>query len=115
MIDDEMKTLIYMVQMLDYEGYEVRQAESGEQGFQTAVAWQPDVIVCDMVMPGMDGLDVLKALRDHQPSIRTPVIFMSALVDKEVVEESMQMGAVNYLLKPFPVGDLLTVIELSLT
>jgi CheY-like chemotaxis protein len=112
-IDDEMKTLIYMVQMLDYEGYEVRQAESGEEGFEVTLDWRPDLIVCDMIMPGMSGLDLLRTLRRNH--IETPVIFMSATVDKELVAESMQTGAVNYLLKPFPVGNLLAVIDLSLS
>lgn len=113
-IDDDMKSLANVLQMLEYEGFDVMQAENGKEGLALVYANQPDIVVSDVMMPELDGIGVLSALRSDPRSAQLPVVLISGHAETEIAKKSMELNAVSYLVKPFPVGDLLTVIRLAL-
>ena len=79
--------------------------------FRSAIRFQPDIIVCDIMMPKLDGYDVLKALSQHPKTKRLPFIFVSAKTDRNDVRRGMNLGADDYLTKPFEEDDLIHAIE----
>lgn len=113
-IDDEIEKLVYVLQMLEYEGFGIFQARTGAEGVALAQAQQPDIVLCDVMMPYMDGVAVIKALREDQTTQRIPVILMSGLDETELARKTMSLSGVSYLVKPFVIGDLLTLIRLSI-
>lgn len=85
------------------------EAESGEQALRLCAQLQPDVVLMDLVMPGMDGADTTAALRRQQPSVR--VIALTSFRDDELVQRVIQAGATGYLLKNVSAGELATAIR----
>jgi DNA-binding response OmpR family regulator len=82
-------------------GFEVESCESGEDGLAKAQEFQPDLILLDVMMPGMDGPMTLRELRKIPEFGETPVIFMTAKVQTHEIEEYAGMGAIGVLTKPF--------------
>jgi len=101
-IDDDndiLSIIKYAVSSL--EGVTVYTADEGQKGVDTALKENPDLIVLDVMMPGMDGLSVYKALR-LLPSFRAvPIVFLTAKVQEKEIEEYISLGAVGVLTKPF--------------
>ena len=108
-VDDEALTLRTIGRALQAEGYEVTVASSGEEGVQAFTADHTDLALVDVVLPGIDGIEVLRQIRKVNPG--TIVLMMSAyhMVDRAV--ESMKLGAYDYLIKPFHITDLLNTIQ----
>jgi two-component system, NtrC family, response regulator AtoC len=108
-VDDEALTLRTIGRALQAEGYEVTVASSGEEGVQAFSADHTDLALVDVVLPGIDGIEVLRQIRRVNPG--TIVLMMSAyhMVDRAV--ESMKLGAYDYLIKPFHITDLLNTIQ----
>jgi len=103
--DDEMIRAI-TVSRLEREGYEVSIAEDGVQAL-AQLAKQPfDLILLDVMMPNMNGLEVLEHLQKHNEWKDIPVIMLTAVGDKSQVVKCLQLGADNYLVKPFQIHDL---------
>ncbi len=113
-IEDEIPLLEEIADWLYFEGYEVKTAKNGRQGLELAVDWEPDLILSDIMMPLMDGKQLLKALREQDLNFSTPFLFMSALSDKDDIREGMNMGADDYITKPFTRKDLLNAISTRL-
>jgi two-component system, OmpR family, response regulator len=82
-------------------GFSVKTCDSGEEVAAAAVVFQPDLVVLDIMMPGMDGLEALRALREIDAFKETPVIFMTAKVMKDEQEQYRQLGATDVIIKPF--------------
>jgi len=82
-------------------GFEVDAAESGEEALRKAEAWKPDLILLDVMMPGMDGPTTFQALRKSDRGASIPVIFMTAKVQSHEVDRYKAMGALGVLRKPF--------------
>jgi two-component system, OmpR family, response regulator len=82
-------------------GMTVIEAASGVEGIRKARDEEPDVILLDMMMPAMDGLETLSALRSQSPTARTPVIFLTAKAGRDQVERLTSLGAAGVLFKPF--------------
>lgn len=112
-IDDEIHKLGFVLQMLEYEGFDVLQAQSGAEGLTLAQDAAPQLVLCDVMMPEMDGFGVTHALRADARTADTPVILMSGMDETELARKSMELNGVSYLVKPFAVGDLLTLIKIS--
>jgi len=93
------------------EGYEVFEAVDGNEGVRLACEELPDLILCDIMMPGRDGYEVLQAVRVNRPTATTPFIFLTAKGEKPDVRAGMNLGADDYLVKPTPRTDLLEAIE----
>ena len=113
-IDDDHAVRVDLVDLLETEGFEVLSAENGRQGVQIARRSLPDLIICDIMMPELDGYGVLAELRRDAAAATIPFIFLTALADRSDVRQGMNRGADDYLVKPFPRSELLTAIATRL-
>ncbi|HEU4580350.1 MAG TPA: sigma-54 dependent transcriptional regulator [Polyangiaceae bacterium] len=113
-IDDDTELLDNVNQLLTEEGFEVIMASTGADGVALARARSPDIIVCDVGMPAMDGYSVLGAIRSHAPTRGTPFIFLTARADREGLRAGMNLGADDYVTKPFIMGELLEAVRARL-
>ncbi|MFN8373561.1 MAG: response regulator [Anaerolineae bacterium] len=114
-IEDEDPLREGVVEMLSYEGFEVLGAPNGEQGLNLARHHLPDVIVCDIMMPGhYKGFDVLAELRKDRITALIPFIFLTARTDRMDQRQGMELGADDYLTKPFKIAELLSAINTRL-
>jgi CheY-like chemotaxis protein len=109
-IEDEKSVREHLLDLLEAENFEVVAAANGRIGLNMAMSEYPDLILCDMIMPELDGYGVLTALR-QEPSISTiPFIFLTANSAKSDFRQGMNMGADDYLTKPFTRAELLSAI-----
>ncbi|MBN9390304.1 MAG: response regulator [Chloroflexi bacterium] len=99
-IEDEEDSRELVSMILKREGYEIFEAGSGFSGIQAAFEVEPDLIICDIMMPEIDGYQVLQALRQETRTMTIPFIFLSAKTDKRDVRRGMELGADDYLTKP---------------
>lgn len=113
-IDDNMQLRENTEALLELAGYQVKTAASGREGVNLAQKFNPDLILCDIMMPHMDGYDVLKEVRSKENSAGTPFIFLTALAQKDEVRKGMNMGADDYITKPFEDDELIDAIECRL-
>ncbi|WP_300522928.1 response regulator [Aminiphilus sp.] len=115
LIEDEGELLANVGDLLELEGYTVLKAASGEEGIRLAKAALPDLIVCDILMPGVDGYGVLKTLRDSPATADIPFIFLTARARAADVRSGMERGADDYVTKPFSGETLLRAVAARLT
>ncbi len=113
-IDDDAELLDNVNQLLTEEGFEVVMASTGADGVALAKARSPDIIVCDVGMPGMNGYEVLGAIRGHAPTRGTPFVFLTARADREGLRAGMNLGADDYVTKPFILSELLEAVQARL-
>jgi signal transduction histidine kinase len=106
-IEDEPVIRKQMAQNLRFEGFETLEAENGRLGAATAISSPPDLIICDIMMPDLDGFGVLQALRDNPRTAMIPFIFLTALVESHDLRHGMDEGADDYLTKPYQPAALL--------
>ena len=97
-IDDEQEVRLMISNFLSIKGYNVMTAGTGEEAFLKIVSTKPQLVLCDIRMPGMDGLMVLKKILAMDSSIK--VVMLSAIQDEDVVAEAFKEGASDYLVKP---------------
>ena len=83
------------------EGYEVKVSSDGESGVKTAIEWRPDIILLDIMLPKMDGFDVLEELKNHAETKSIPVIMWTNKSDSTEAERAKKMGATEYLVKVY--------------
>ena len=100
--------------LLRYYDYEPIAAENGRQGIETARREKPDLILCDVMMPELDGHAVLQALQSEASLARIPFIFLTAKGEKDDLRSGMNLGADDYLTKPVANADLVRAIETRL-
>lgn len=100
--------------MLQLEGYSVVSAENGRIGLEMARQEKPDLILCDVMMPELDGYGVVQALREDADFSATPFIFLTARSDRSDVRIGMNFGADDYLTKPVVRDDLLAAVQVRL-
>jgi two-component system OmpR family response regulator len=98
--DPDIQAIALMV-LDSISGFAVEPCSSGREAVSKAVAFAPDLILLDVMMPGMDGPETLKALRQFPELQQTPVVFMTAKVQPQEVEEYLALGAVGVIAKPF--------------
>ena len=108
-IDDEELTLRTISRGLRQDGFEVFTALSGEDGLKLFQVEKPDIILLDIVLPGIDGVEVLRQIK--QANATAIVIMMSAYHLVERAVEAMKLGAFDYLVKPFPLDDMMTTLH----
>ncbi|MBW1837083.1 MAG: sigma-54-dependent Fis family transcriptional regulator [Deltaproteobacteria bacterium] len=108
-IDDDDPLRRSFHKLLTEEGYQVKSAAAGEAGLDMIQKEIPDLVVLDMRLPGMNGLETFQAIQEIEP--RLPVIIMTAYGTTEIAIEATRMGAFDYILKPFDIPDMLTVIQ----
>ena len=110
-IDDELALLESMMDILELSGYETITADSGRAGIDRIKTGRPQLVLCDLMMPGMDGFAVLSAAQADVNTAHIPVIVVSAKSDPETVQRGLDSGAVGFLSKPFNLNELLSLVE----
>jgi DNA-binding response OmpR family regulator len=113
-IEDEAPTRDKIVTVLKYEDYEVIDAPNGREGVISARENRPDLIICDVLMPDMNGYGALAALRDDPDTSVIPVIFLTAAASRADMRKGMEMGADDYITKPYTVEELLAAVRTRL-
>ncbi|HEY0612550.1 MAG TPA: response regulator [Chitinophaga sp.] len=98
-------------EILDLAGYKVLTAENGKTGVELALEHKPDLVICDIMMPVLDGYGVLHMLQRNDEMRDTPFIFLTAKTERSDFRKGMEMGADDYITKPFSGTDLLHAIE----
>jgi CRP-like cAMP-binding protein/CheY-like chemotaxis protein len=97
-------------ELLELAGYAVRTAENGKSGVELALATKPDLVVCDIMMPVLDGYGVLHIFNQNPQLAGVPFIFLTAKTERPDVRKGMELGADDYLTKPFEESELLNAI-----
>jgi DNA-binding NarL/FixJ family response regulator len=110
-IEDEPEMRRNLTTILRLEKFQALAAENGRVGLDLARAEKPDVILCDVMMPELDGYGVIAALRGNPDTASTPFIFLTAKGEKPDVRAGMNLGADDYLTKPVAKADLLSAIR----
>jgi two-component system sensor histidine kinase/response regulator len=100
-VDDTLENLRLLGNMLGEEGYEVRPVSSGRQALQAVEHDPPDLVLLDVNMPGMDGYEVCRQLRDKAALKDVPVIFLTAWTDRAYMVKAFEVGGADYVTKPF--------------
>ncbi len=113
-IEDQPDMLSSIATILEMEDYAVLKADNGRAGLTLAQEEKPDLILCDVMMPGMDGHAVLHTLRKDRSICGTPFIFLTARGEKPDIRSGMELGADDYLTKPASVPELLGAIRARL-
>lgn len=113
-IEDEAKMRRNLLTILEMEQFEAVGAENGRLGLNAAQQDLPDLILCDVMMPEMDGYQVLEALRASRQTAEIPFIFLTARGEKHELRYGMNLGADDYLCKPCPAEELLAAIHARL-
>jgi len=111
-VDDDDQLRKSFEKLLREEGYEVHGAASGEAGIRIVEDTVPDLVVVDVRLPGMNGLETFKAIKELEPKL--PVIIMTAYGSTETAIEATRQGAFDYVLKPFDVSEILRIIKQAL-
>ena len=113
-IEDEQALLNEVSEWLTLEGYEVVTAADGLEGVNAAVRHLPDLIICDIMMPGLDGYGVLQDIRANSLTQGTPFIFTTARVTHDDIRQGMNLGADDYITKPYTNHELIQAVEARL-
>jgi DNA-binding response OmpR family regulator len=107
-VDDEPDILLMLRMSLEDEGHEVVMAPDGAAGLERVAEHGPDLIVCDVMMPVLDGWGVLDGLRER--GVTTPVIMLSAKTEPSDIDKAMTLGATEYVTKPFDLDKLIALV-----
>ncbi len=110
-VDDELAIRRFLRVSLEAHGHTVFEAASGEQALATVLSVRPDLVILDLGLPGMDGIEVTRRLREWT---QTPIIILSVREDEADKVAALDLGADDYLTKPFGVGELLARIRAAL-
>lgn len=110
-IEDDINIRESITDLLRIKNYAITQANDGKEGLHYAKKINPDLILCDIMMPGIDGYEVLKRLRMKKETANIPFIFLSAKSQMTEIREGMNLGADDYLAKPFKAKDLFSAVE----
>src|SRR5450759_3105938 len=109
-IDDDRDMVKVIRVMLKVKGIQTVEAFSGLSGYAMVKREQPDIVLLDIMMPDIDGFEVLRKLRLDKETERIPIIFVSARAGREHVERGLSLGAQGYMTKPFKPDDLIAKI-----
>jgi CheY-like chemotaxis protein len=109
-IDDKEEIRTLIIAVLGNYGFNVIEADNGRMGVQMLREQMPDLVVCDINMPGMDGYETLDAVRESSSTAPIPVILMTGLVSRDGFRRGMVCGADDYLVKPFTTDELIEAV-----
>ncbi len=111
-VDDEPGVLEFLEELVASRGHEVETAGSGQEAVAKARAWSPHLMLLDVRMPGMDGIEALVKIREFSPDL--PVLMMTAVKEEEVARQAMDLGAFDYITKPVSLDRLEMLMETKL-
>jgi DNA-binding response OmpR family regulator len=112
-VEDHHDTSFMLCRLLKMEGYEVEHAMDGVVGYSTAASDHPDLIVTDIQMPRMNGIDMIKKIREEDELRDTPIIVMSAY-GKRMIDDALDAGADDFVEKPIDFDKFLTTVKARL-
>ncbi len=110
LIEDNIDILQNLAEYLELEGYHVYSTNNGDRGIEMALEFMPDLIICDMPRPGIDGYEVLRVLMDNLDTTKIPFIFCTTMSEKINRADAIESGADDYIIKPF---ELETILEMA--
>jgi serine/threonine protein kinase/ActR/RegA family two-component response regulator len=110
-IEDEQAIRRNITEILFFEGYSTLEAENGRVGVETALRHVPDLIICDVMMPELDGYGVIRQLQSELPTAMIPFIFLTARADRKSMRYGMELGADDYISKPFTPDELVSAVR----
>jgi PleD family two-component response regulator len=113
-VDDTPENLRVLGDMLDHKGYEVRIATNGPQALENAASSPPDLILLDILMPGMDGYEVCRRLKENAELQHIPVVFISALTLPDQKIRAFREGASDFVVKPFQAEEVVARVATNL-
>jgi len=108
-VDDDPQVVRLLRVNLELEGYDVVSAADGQQALDAVDAESPDLVVCDVMMPGMDGVEVVRRLRADKKTV--PVVMLSAKAMRSDMKAGLDAGANEYVTKPFDPAELIEVVD----
>ncbi|MDQ7051674.1 MAG: response regulator transcription factor [candidate division KSB1 bacterium] len=111
-VEDDAAIVLGLEDAIQSEGYETRIARTGQEGLRTIFDWKPDLIVLDIMLPGMSGFEICKRIRDRQ--VMTPVIMLTSKNEETDKVLGLELGADDYVTKPFSLRELLARIKAHL-
>lgn len=115
LVVDDIRTIrTLLTGILSSHGYAVRSVDSGEKAIASTVSFPPDLILLDLFMPGMNGFEVIRRLKSREPSRDIPVIILSGAEELEQRVEGLNLGAVDFISKPFQTEELLARVQIHL-
>lgn len=100
-VEDEEDLRDIIIYNLERNGYQTIGVETGEQGLEQAIAHKPDLVILDLMLPGMNGLDVCREIREREGTKKIPIIMVSAMGEEADIVSGLELGADDYLPKPF--------------
>ena len=109
-VDDDPHVLQLLRVNFELEGYEVLSASHGEEALEQVKKGKPDILVCDVMMPGMDGLEVVRRVRANKATAKIPIVMVSAKAQLTDLSAGDSAGADAYVTKPFDPQDLLDAV-----
>ncbi len=110
-IEDEHDVRENLQEILEMEDFNVLTAENGKIGLGMAIEHHPNLIICDVMMPELDGYGVITSLRQNETTLKTPFIFLSAKSTDEDRTKGLELGANEYLTKPFTPRDICNALD----
>ena len=110
-VDDDPHVLKLLRVNFELEGYDVITATNGEEALDMVGRDTPDVVVCDVMMPGIDGLEVVRRLRAHPDTAALPLVVVSAKAQRADVRAGLKLGADEYVTKPFDPAELIATVQ----
>ena len=110
-IEDEQAIRRNIAEMLSFEGYATLEAENGRVGVETVLQHVPDLVICDVMMPELDGFGVIRELQVDLSTAMIPFIFLTARVDRQSMRYGMELGADDYITKPFTPDELVGAVR----
>jgi DNA-binding response OmpR family regulator len=111
LIEDNNEILENLTEYLEIEGYKILGASDGKKGVELAMEYIPDLIICDVLMPEMDGHEVLHLLLETSATHQIPFIFSTSMSEQVDRKEALRLGADDYIIKPFDVEALLKMVK----
>jgi DNA-binding response OmpR family regulator len=115
LIVDDATTVVMMHKLiLSREGFEILTARDGQEGFDTALAAKPDLILMDVMMPNLGGIDAVRLLRGHEETKAIPVIMVTTRGEAESVSRGLDSGATDYVTKPVDGAELVAKVRARL-
>lgn len=108
-VDDQLGIRVLLNEVFQLEGYQTFQAANGPKAIELAKAHNPDIVLLDIKIPGMDGLEILKKLKNYNPSIQ--VIIMTAYSEQDLINEALENGALTYFAKPFDINEVKETVK----
>jgi CheY-like chemotaxis protein len=111
LIEDTVDILENFTEYLEMSGYEIYAAKNGKKGLELVAEINPDLIICDVLMSGIDGFEVLRLIKKTANTSKIPFVFSTSLSEKIEKSEALALGADDYLVKPYDLSKLLEVVK----